>query len=276
MITPIKELTLDHLTKIAGTPVDAANARSMLYGLETYGYGKLALDRPHRLAHFVSQLMHESGRFRYDREVWGPTPAQKRYDTRTDLGNTAARDGDGELYKGRTPIQITGKDNYRRFTAWCKGVFPKTAPDFVTSPEAINADPWEGLAPLWFWEQNKINSAADAGDVNRVTKIINGGQNGLSDRRKLYVRTALVLLGYQPDDVIRFQMDHALTADGVAGPKTFARLHQALLLVDRVRNPGVAPPDDKPASPLTGAPSAAIVSGIIAALAAVYAYFFGG
>lgn len=64
--------------------------------------GDVGLDRLHRLVHCLAQLMHESGSFKWDQKIWGPTPAQARYDTRTDLGNTAAKDGDGYLYRGRT------------------------------------------------------------------------------------------------------------------------------------------------------------------------------
>jgi putative chitinase len=91
------------------------------------------LDRPHRLVQLVSQIMHESGDFRYDREIWGPTPAQSRYDSRADLGNTPALDGDGDgkKYLGRTAMQLTGKANYQAFMDWCqaKGLNP---PDFVS------------------------------------------------------------------------------------------------------------------------------------------------
>ena len=75
------EVTLNQLAAMAGSaPND--NMKSVHLSLTSYGatYG---LDRPHRLAQFLAQLLHESGNFRYDRELWGNTKAQLRYDTRT-------------------------------------------------------------------------------------------------------------------------------------------------------------------------------------------------
>lgn len=222
------------LSRIIGQPI-GANAVSMLAGLDLRGTAA-GLDRPHRLAHFLAQLLHESAGFKHDRELWGPTPAQKRYDTRTDLGNTAARDGDGFLFRGRGPMQITGRDNYAAFTRWVRQ-FRVTAPDFVADPEALLTDPWEGLGPIWFWETRKLNTYADAGDIEMITRKINGGLNGYQDRQRWYVRAALGLLGRDPGDIEAFQRAAGLTADGVAGPRTRAALHGALL-----RLPSLAAP----------------------------------
>lgn len=205
------------------------NIRSVSEGLKV-GMATAGLDKPHRLAHYLPQLGHESMSFRYDREIWGPTPAQARYDTRTDLGNTPERDGDGKLYAGRTAIQVTGKANYTAFTAWLIKRFPKMkVPDFVKTPDLLNTDPWEGLAPIWFWEVNKLNRWADMNDIKMVTKVINGGYNGLDDRMKRYPRAALVLLGEDPRDVRGFQKSAGLFVDGDAGPMTCAAMHKALL-----------------------------------------------
>lgn len=228
-------ITMTEITKMAVNKPNAKNAASVLKALDTYG-PQIGLDRPHRLAHFFAQVMHESADFRYDQEIWGPTPAQKRYDTRADLGNTPAKDGDGEKYKGRGPIQLTGKDNVRRFTAWAKKIDP-AAPDFVKNPELINTDPWEGLSALWYWDEGNpdrksLNRYADQNNIEMVTKRVNGGLNGYADRLNRYGRCALVLLGYGTSkaEIVRFQREHpeAGAADGAIGQATRMALHTAL------------------------------------------------
>ena len=221
------DLTISQLRKIATGPTNDSNMQSIVAGFAAYG-ARCGLDKPHRLAMYVAQIAHESGDFRYDHEIWGPTPAQARYDTRPDLGNTPAVDGDGKLYMGRTGIQVTGKGNYMRFRDWCRSQ-GFNCPDFVANPEAIDTDPWEGLAPIHFWVSNGLNSLADTGNFAAVTQRINGGQNGASDRVAFYVRAALVFLGFGPTDVEGFQKGQNLVVDGAAGPMTIKALHAALV-----------------------------------------------
>ena len=245
------QITPDTLAAIAGKPVNS-NMISTVAGLARAGVGA-GLNRPHRLAMYLGQLAHESMGWHYDRELWGPTAAQARYDTRTDLGNTAARDGDGYRYRGRGPIQLTGRDNYRAFTAWARSMDPR-APDFVADPDAVLTDPWEGLAPIWFWDRGGINRYADQGDFLTVTRRINGGTNGLADRERRYVQAALVLLGYSPREVRRFQTDAGLKSDGVAGPQTRAALHHALSRAMPVTFAG----QQEPPAPVTPTPRPAL------------------
>lgn len=217
------QVTAATLAAIAGAS-ENSNMRSVIAGLVARPSG---LDRPHRLAHYLGQLAHESGAFRYDREIWGPTAAQRRYDGRTDLGNTAALDGDGYRYRGRGPIQITGKANYRQYRDWCRGS-GLPAPDFVAAPDLVLTDPWEGLGPVWYWTTRELGGLADRNDLDAITRRINGGSNGLADRRARYTRAALVLLGYGPTDIRAFQRAEHIAADGIAGPTTRATLHAAL------------------------------------------------
>jgi putative chitinase len=227
------------LPRIADRPPND-NMRSICLGLEVRA-ADAGLDRPHRLAHYIAQLGHESAGFHYDREVWGPTAAQRGYDTRTDLGNTPAADGDGKRFMGRTGGQITGRGNYEKFTAWARAIDPQ-APDFVLDPEAINTDPWEGLGPIWYWEAGNptgkpLSRYADENDIEMITRRWNGGLNGYNDRLAWYARAGLVLLGLEPEDVRRFQSGAGLTVDGLAGPRTRAAIHEDLLVLPAMLTP---------------------------------------
>ena len=178
-------LNLAQLDKIAGKKVDGANAVSFLSAFNTYGL-RYGMTLPHREAQVLAQVMHESGAFRWDREIWGPTPAQERYDIRTDLGNTPERDGDGKKNAGRGPIQVTGVYNIGRFYEWCVKQ-ELNPPDFRKNPDLINTDPWEGLSVIRYWSAGNptgksLNRYADIGDVEMITKKVNGGLNGFDDR----------------------------------------------------------------------------------------------
>jgi putative chitinase len=206
---------------------NASNMTSFVVSMNKFG-PEFNMLLPHRFVQIGGQVMQESGEFRYDREIWDGKGAQARYDTRTDLGNTPERDGDGFTYRGRGPIQITGKSNYRQFTAWAKKRDPN-APDFVKCPDLINTDPWEGLVVIWYWSTRDLNKHADVGDTRRITRRINGGYNHLAERIKYTTRMSLVTLGYGPEDPTLFQKKAGLKADGIAGSNTRAALHKSLV-----------------------------------------------
>mgnify|MGYP000429216320 CR=1 FL=1 len=208
------------LAAITDRPVNG-NMQASIRGLAMRPGG---LSAPHRLCHFLGQVAHESGLWRFDHEIWGPTPAQLRYEGRADLGNV--HPGDGWAYRGRGPIQITGRSNYSAFTAWARLNYEK-APDFLANPDAVLSDPWEGLSAIWYWETRNLNAVADVGDIELVTRRINGGTNGLADRVKLTVEFGIALAGFKT--VRAFQMANTLTPDGVAGPITRGVLHKILL-----------------------------------------------
>lgn len=252
-------LTEAMLRAMARGKPNADNMQSLIAAVNGYGQ-RIGLDKPHRLAHLLAQVLHESASFRYDRELWGPTKAQKGYEGRKDLGNV--RKGDGSRYRGRGPFQITGRANYRAFSKWARRIDPD-APNFEAKPEAINTDPWEGLSPLWYWDSGNptgksLNRYADDNNIEMVTRRINGGLNGYADRLDYYVRVALVILGYLPDGVRQFQADHpdAGAADGIAGEKTRMALHRALKGANPYREEIKTPvtveiPVDKPVVPHT-------------------------
>lgn len=161
---------------------------------------KYSLKTPLQICHFLAQVLHESGAFRFKSEIWGNTPAQQRYDTREDLGNTPEKDGDGYKYRGRGWIQLTGKANYRK-ASLALGV------DFVKSPDLAAEYPYVALLAGWYWEKVKINAiiekaarlkvpAGETADtvINAyVTKAVNGGYNGLEDRLRYLLKAKKVL-----------------------------------------------------------------------------------
>jgi putative chitinase len=142
------------------------------------------LDSGLRLAHFMGQCAHESGGFRYMEELGGPSYFA-RYDGRADLGNT--HPGDGARYHGRGPIQLTGRANY---TAYGEAL----GLDFINHPEQV-AKPAIGLlVAARYWSVKKLNALADADDILTITKRINGGKNGLDDRRNLTEKAKALIL----------------------------------------------------------------------------------
>lgn len=136
---------------------------------------EFGIDTPQRVAAFLAQVGHESGGFRYTREIWGPTEAQKRYEGRADLGNV--KPGDGSKYRGRGLIQITGRYNYEQVSKWLRV-------DLVNKPELLEAHSLAARSAAWWWAANGCNELADAGDFNALTRRINGGLNGIEDRRR--------------------------------------------------------------------------------------------
>lgn len=136
-----------------------------------------------RIAAFLAQVGHESGGLHYLKELWGPTPAQVRYEGRLDLGNTQL--GDGTKFKGRGLLQTTGRTNYTRLSK-ALGI------DFVKNPELLEIPENALLSACQFWKDNKLNEIADSGDFKLLTKRINGGYNGLAERTALYQKAILL------------------------------------------------------------------------------------
>jgi len=136
------------------------------------------------VAHFLAQVLHETGGLRWLEEVWGPTDAQRRYEGRADLGNVLS--GDGFLYRGRGLIQLTGRANYER-AGVALGVPLAMRPELAAMPEHA------ARIACWYWNSRGIGKRALADDIEAVTRAINGGTNGLEDRRKWLERTKTAL-----------------------------------------------------------------------------------
>jgi putative chitinase len=143
------------------------------------------IDTPLRQAAFLAQLAHESGEFRYVREL----ASGAAYDTgrlAKRLGNTPEADGDGQRYRGRGLIQITGRSNY----AACGAALDV---DLLAQPEQLELPDLACRSAGWFWHSKELNALADAHDFTGLTYRINGGFNGLSDRLNYYARAKKVL-----------------------------------------------------------------------------------
>jgi putative chitinase len=178
------------------------------------------IDIPQRIAGFLSQCAHESGGFERLQEnlnysadgmagIWprrfailGPDnkPVKKEgknqpnkfalalhrkpemianvvYSNR--MGNGPTESGEGWLYRGRGLKQLTGKDNHRACSAGL-GV------DLVSNPDLLLEPVYAARSAAWFWATNKCNVFADAGDIEGLTKRINGGLIGIDDRKRRY------------------------------------------------------------------------------------------
>jgi putative chitinase len=148
-----------------------------------------------RLAHWLAQIGHETGRLRWMREIWGPTKQQLRYGPTTTLsvrlGNTQA--GDGRLYAGRGQIHTTGRSNYGTLTQRTRQRLGPSAPDFVANPALLETLEWAAYSAADYWITRGLNRFADANDLAGLTRKVNGGLNGLGDRQALLTRANMVL-----------------------------------------------------------------------------------
>ena len=133
-----------------------------------------------RQAAFLAQILHETGSFRWLHEL----ASGKAYEGRKDLGNTVK--GDGERYKGRGCIMITGRANYAKYGR-LMGIDLIKFPNKLEEPE--NAV-WSACI---YWNEMNLNVYADKGDMKTITKRINGGLNGYDDRMKFYKRAMEIL-----------------------------------------------------------------------------------
>lgn len=135
---------------------------------------------PLRRAAFLAQIAHESLQLKFMEEI----ASGAAYEGRVDLGNT--HPGDGRRFKGRGPIQLTGRNNYRA-AGRALGL------DLLTHPKRA-ADPDVGFRVAgWFWTTRGLNALADRRDFDTITRRINGGLNGKKDRDRYYAVARRVL-----------------------------------------------------------------------------------
>ncbi|MEP6570060.1 MAG: glycoside hydrolase family 19 protein [Acidobacteriota bacterium] len=129
---------------------------------------------------FLAQLAHESAELRYMEEI----ASGAAYEGRKDLGNL--QPGDGKRYKGRGPIQLTGRANYTKYGGLL-GL------DLVNNPTVAATKEVGFRIAGEFWKLNGLNQLADGQQFKAITKRINGGYNGLDDRIKYYDRAKKVM-----------------------------------------------------------------------------------
>lgn len=164
---------------------------------------KFQINTPLRLAHFLAQCSHESWNFTATTENlnYGPVallstfkkyfpdlPKADEYARKPEkianlvyanrMGNGPESSGDGYRYRGRGYIQLTGKVNYQAFDKVVEE-------DIVNQPELV-ATKYPLLSAAWYWNSRNLNTVADGGstelEIARVTRRVNGGTNGLTDR----------------------------------------------------------------------------------------------
>ncbi len=190
----------------------SANIEKYLEPLNTQ-MPKFEINTPMRQAQFIAQLAHESGSFHYNQEnlnysakalmaVFGkyfPTQAladeyarkpekiaSRVYGNR--MGNGDEASGEGWKYRGRGLIQLTGRNNYQKCG---EGL----GMDLVADPNPVANDPTVAVdAACWFWDSRDLNKYADQDNVKQITRLINGGYNGLADREE-YLERAKQALG---------------------------------------------------------------------------------
>lgn len=138
-----------------------------------------------RQAAFLAQIGHESGSLLYVKELGGDKYFEK-YNGRKDLGNT--QPGDGPRFAGRGLIQVTGRANYGKAS---QALFGDDR--LLKNPELLEEPEWAAKSAVWYWSTRNLNVLADADRFTDITKAINGGTNGLEDRKARY-RLALSVL----------------------------------------------------------------------------------
>lgn len=165
------------------------------------------IDTSKRVAMYLAEVFHESGNLRYTEEnmnysadgllkTWKSRFTKEKaqmyarnpekianyvYANRMGNGNEAS--GDGWRFRGRAFIGITGRDNYQKYadSEWCVG-------DLMKNPDMLSQFPENQKASMWFWDTQNLNKYADMCDIDKCSRIINGGTLGMANRKFLYRR----------------------------------------------------------------------------------------
>lgn len=206
-------ITLDHFRRATGISQALADMWFPHVSASMYEFG---ISTPKRQAHFLAQVGHESAGFTKTEEglnysesalnaMFGKriTPSQAKAYGRNSAhpadqcmiasiiyanrnGNGSIESGDGYRYRGRGLIQITGKKNYSALNAQLRT-------DLIAEPGLLSGRALAARSAAAWWKNHGLNELADAGNVDRITRVINGGLNGIDDRRQRTARALEVL-----------------------------------------------------------------------------------
>lgn len=184
------------LAEVMGNGVDRAKYAKLLPAVEDC-LVQCGCTTTARIAMWCAQIGHESGGLRWMEEIADGSA----YEYREDLGNV--HPGDGTRYKGRGPIQVTGRRNYTELSKWAYANKLVVSPTFfVDNPHELASDKYGFTGVTWYWTtQRDLNGAADKRDLNLATKMINGGLNGIDDRKRRYEKA--ILMGDRLLDLIK-------------------------------------------------------------------------
>jgi predicted chitinase len=225
-LRPLQSLLSDTLLPQLGVSPERADRflPALRVWLPLYG-----IDRPLRLAHFLAQVLHESGRMEHlvenlhysaerllrvfpshfstlERAARYAGDPQKlgNFVYANRLGNGPEESGDGYRYRGRGLIQITGRTHYQQFSRFVNA-------DLLTEPERV-AGEFAVASAVYFWNARKLNAEADRDDLSAVTRRVNGGLNGLPERAQ-HLQRAKDLLGIGEHGPL-LQPTHRVRASG--------------------------------------------------------------
>ena len=157
-------ITADHIQRLAHRGMTRPIAERWAAGINQAAQ-RFGITTPERMAHFLAQIMHESVGLKYAEEI----ASGAAYEGRRDLGNT--QPGDGIRFKGRGPIQLTGRHNYRT-AGQALGLPLEDNPSLAALPE--NGP----LIAGWYWQSRNINALADGGANAKAIELVSAKVNG--------------------------------------------------------------------------------------------------
>ncbi len=181
------ELTYDEIKKIMPSAKDE-NIKKYLFSLNQ-AMALFDINTPKRQAAFLAQIAVESGSLKYDTEL----ASGEAYEGRVNLGNI--NPGDGPRYKGRGLLQLTGRTNYTKMTQKLANLGFNV--DLINEPELATRPDISAIIAGQYFKDRNINKYSDDGNITKVSKLVNGGTNGLDRRIKTYDIALKVLTGTQ-------------------------------------------------------------------------------